>query len=398
MTSAALDLAAVGRALIAAGLTPRALELWSGTATLSHLRARLPAMSPNPAPAAFALELFVAGRAAPTALVRARLGEALPALLALGLLVEEGEQVRAAVSVLPVSSAASAGRRPEPALAVCNRLDAEEHRDSTQWPDGSTHHLCGALQGLPAVERWLDLGTGSGIAPLVHRQLAQLTVGSDLVVPTARCAALGAALSDHRRFHVVVGDLDDAIAGQWDLVTCNAPIPLMSDAEFQWWPSEPGSESKSESASGSESGSASGSAPATDSAPLPLWCEAEADFLERLLPRLPGRVRPGGLTVLHTHHGALMRALPKLGGFAALGGHAITLVYTPVGVPPFAITWWQPHLPANHQEGALRGDAGHLVAHRPLTVERPYVDERDRHDAAENRLPPLPEAADSLRH
>lgn len=368
------ELAQLGRALDGAGLSARRLGQWCGTSVLSRLPHRFAAGLPARAPAAFALDLLVAGRPAPLAEARARLGDALPALLELALLERGEDYVVARRAVLPLTPARQ--RRGEATLAVCDRWDVVPTADSTPWPDGSSHHLCGALAGVAAEEelrpaRWLDLGTGSGIAPLVHRALAERVVGVDLVVPTARAALLGAALSDHRRFHVAASDLDDAIAGEWDLVSCNAPIPDDPDEDDSAQP------------------------PRADDTP---WRRAPADFLERLCQRLPGRLRRGGMAVLHARHDALQRAFASLA--PSDRGERISVVYTPAAdapstgataspsatdspdvpaITPFSVTWWQPHLPERR-----------VVAHRALTIERPHLDERDRDDARNNRLPSLP--------
>lgn len=98
------------------------------------------------------------------------------------------------------------------------------------------------------------------------------------------------------------------------------------------------------------------------------------------------------MAVLHASHDALERAFATLD--PSDHGERISVVYTPVTVrgsgdatdsrdvpviTPFSITWWQPHLPARR-----------VVAHRTLTVERPHLDEHDRDDALNNRLPSLP--------
>ncbi len=372
------ELAQLGRALDGAGLNAKRLALWCGTSFVSRLPHRFASALPARAPAAFVLDLLVAGRPAPLVEARARLGDALPVLLELELLEQGADYVVARRAVVPLVPALR--RLGEVTLAVCDRWDVAATADSTPWPDGSSHHLCGALAGVAAggelrPERWLDLGTGSGIAPLVHRTLAERVVGADLVVPTARVAALGAALSDHRRFHVAVSDLDDAIAGEWDLVSCNAPIPDDPDA--------PDVPAEVEAPETSQPIDAAGDTP---------WRRAPADFLDRLCQRIPRRLRRGGMAVVHGRHDAMERA------FAALDpsdqGERVTIVYTPVrvaapagatgspavpAIPPFSVTWWQPHLPARR-----------VVAYRELTVERPYLDERDLDDARNNRLPSLP--------
>jgi Methyltransferase small domain len=338
-------IAQLGRNLIALGLNPRALAAWRGTQTL----ARMPAMiraSPvrNHSRAAFALELFVAGHAVASREAEAILGPNMPALLDLGLLErcpgDTHTMVRARRAILPVRHVGRTGAGAPSALAICDRWDAALGRDATPWPDDSSHHLCGALAGMRA-ERWLDLGTGSGLAPLAYPSLAPKILGIDIVLATAQCAALGAALSGYRHYQVAVGDLDDAVAGRWDLITCNAPIPAEDGAS---------------------------SAP-----PAPRWRHAESHFLDRLCERIGARLHTSGTAVVHSRFGALARAL------ARLGGDATSVVYTPPTYPAFAVTWWQPSQPSRH-----------VAVRRMLTEQRPHIDHGDRDDAINNRLPPLP--------
>lgn len=358
------QLAALGRELTAGGLTARGLLHLFGTQTLARLPARLVTRPQPPLHRVTALlELLVAGRAVPAELAPAG---ARP-LVELGLVEERGGELRARCAILPIAPLGAAARGERDALAVCDRWDAPLGRDATPWPDDSSHHLAGALGGTRA-SRWLDLGTGSGIAPLARRGVAPMVLGVDVVPATARAAALGAALSDHRRFAVAVSDLDDAVAGQWDLLTCNAPIP-----------DEPAAPSGREGREGRaalatlttvDGEPAELSAVATSGPDAPRWRHAAPDFLIRLCQRIPSRLRRGGLAILHAHHDALERALAALAAGAGSLGDAVTVVYTPPGTPAFGVTWWQPHLPARR-----------VVAHRALTAARPHVDERDRIEA-----------------
>jgi hypothetical protein len=263
------------------------------------------------------------------------LGDTVAALLELGVLAVDGETLRALRAIVPLGTSAGCT-----ALAVCDRWDAPTGRDATPWPDDSSHHLCGALTGLRG-ERWLDLGTGSGIAPLSCPGVAPYVVGTDVVLATATCAALGAALSGHPRYHVAVSDLDEAIAGSWDVVSCNAPIPADAGAS---------------ASAGSR------------------WRHAESTFLDRLCQRLPHRLRGDGVAVVHAQFDALQRAL------VGLGGDATSVVYTPPNVPAFAVAWWRPHRPARRH-----------VIRRLLTPQRPHIDNLDRDDAANHPHSHLPQ-------
>lgn len=364
------QLAALGRALTAGGLTARGLLHLFGTHTLARLPARLVTRPPPPLHRVTALlELLVAGRAVPAELAPA----CARALVELGLVEEHGGELRARCAILPIAPLGAAARGERDALAVCDRWDAPLGRDATPWPDDSSHHLAGALGGTRA-SRWLDLGTGSGIAPLARRGVAPSVLGIDLVPATARAAALGAVLSEHRRFAVAVSDLDDAVAGQWDLITCNAPIPDEPD--------EPEGRDGRDGRDGREGRTALAtlatldgvpaelSAVATSGPDAPRWRHAAPDFLLRLCQRIPSRLGRGGLAILHAHHDALERALSAVAAGAGSLGDAVTVVYTPPGTPAFGVTWWRPHLPARR-----------VVVHRELTAARPHIDERDRLEA-----------------
>ncbi len=338
MTQQRVGLSELGRDLARRGLTARALASWCGTSTLARLPERLP-LPERRGPAADLLALFVAGTPLPPARVRACLGDSLAPCLANGLLEERGDTLLAPRAIVPVGRGS---------FIACDPLDEPHPRAPTPWPDDSSHHLCGALAPVRGA-RWLDLGTGSAVAPLVMPQVAPFILGVELVPRTAAAAALGAALSGQRNLHLLVGDLDEALPGTWgtwDVVTCNAPIP---DA-------------------------AATALPAAASC----WHRTDAAFLPRLGRAVQRCLAPGGLAVLHT---ALAPLEPVL---AELGGDALSVVYTPAEHPAFAITWWQPHLPARQR--AVR---------RLLTRERPHIDGADRDDADNSRLPPLPEPSGS---
>jgi SAM-dependent methyltransferase len=277
----------LGDALRAAGLVPRALAAWAGTAGIDRLAAlppRLPALrAREPVPAAAALALFVAG--AELAVDRCR---ALPldALFEAGLLERAGAAVRARVAVLPL------GR----GLLVCDRADAPAAPELVCWPDDSSHHTAGALPpGRRA--RWLDLGCGSAFAPLARPDAAARITGVDLNPRAAGHARLGLALSGIEHAEIVLGDAA-AEHGAADLVTCNAPIPGDPHAA--------------------------------------MWRRTDAGFLARLAAAIPARLSPGGLAIIHTAREALPADLP---------GERVFVAYAP-GAPSFGVLWWRPDAPA----------------------------------------------------
>lgn len=316
-------LRALGDLLRAAGLVPRALAAWAGSDRLSALPARLPGLAARePAPAALALAVFVAG----AELAVDRVARLLPveALLAAGLLERAGDRVRAPLAIAPL------GR----ALVVCDRGDAPAARDRVCWPDDSSYHLATAI---PAGRhaRWLDLGCGSAFAQLARPELADLRLATDANPRALAHAALGAALSGIAIATTRADAGDPTAAGEprADLITFNAPIPPLAGAD-----------------------------PAPDPATAAMWRHGPADLVCRVLAALPDRLAPGGLAVIHAACDALPAAL-----LAALPGERALVAYTPPGARAFGVLWWRP-------DGEPRAAAGE----RPLTLERPHVDPTDR--------------------
>jgi SAM-dependent methyltransferase len=320
-------LASLGARLRGAGLTPRALEAWAGTARIAALPARLEAARPSCAtPAAATLALFVGGAEVADAELRLP-GELVDELIGNELVERAGARLRARVAILPLG----------PALVVCDRLDAPIERELVCWPDDSSHHLATAI---PPGRRadWLDLGCGSAVAPLARPELATRIVGIDINPRAVRYAQLGAALSGIAQLAAAVGDIGEPgdlgpVLAPAELVTCNAPIPDM----------------------GGE----------TASSALPeVWRRADPGFFDRLWPALLRAVRPGGLIVVHAAREAIL---------AALGdgrGERVVVSYTPDGVRGFAVAWWRPDAPERF-----------VVGRRDLSPERPHLEPRDREDA-----------------
>ena len=282
------------------GLTTRALEAWCGTDRISALPKLLDERTPQgTTPAASVLALFVAGETLPSDRLRAL---DLDELIANELIERTGDLVRARVAILPIAAG----------VLVCDRLDAPDERDRVCWPDDSSIHLAGAI---PAGRRgsWLDIGCGSAYAQLARPELATDLVGID-INPRALCyAALGASLSGLGRMRVA-----DTATGPFDLVTCNAPLPVASE--------------------------------------MAVWRHADAGFFAWLWPAIADRLAPGGLAVVH----AARRAIPD-----QLAGERTIVAYADE-----AVLWWRPD-----------GDGGVVAVVRPLTVEQPHIEARDLDDA-----------------
>jgi SAM-dependent methyltransferase len=315
-------LASLGGRLRGAGLTPRALEAWAGTARIAALPARLETAPPARAtPAAAVLALLVGGAEVPEAELRLP-GALIDELIGHELVERQGARLRARVAIVPLG----------PALVVCDRLDAPIERELVCWPDDSSHHLATAI---PPGRRasWLDLGCGSAVTPLARPELAVGISGIDINPRAVRYAQLGAALSGISHFAAAVGDIAiDPPVAPAELVSCNAPIPDM---------------------------------PAESSRAVPeVWRRADPGFFDRLWPALVRAVRPGGLIVVHAAREAILAAL----GDAR--GERVVVSYTPDGVRGFAVAWWQPDGPERF-----------VVARRDLSAARPHLEPRDREDA-----------------
>lgn len=247
----------LGERLRAAGLAPRALAAWAGTDRLDLLGRRVAALrTAEPAPAAAALALFVAGAELSIDAARLPCDE----LDEAGLVERSGDRLRARVAVLPL------GR----ALLVCDRADAPVEHALVCWPDGSSYHLAGAVPP-PRRARWLDLGCGSAFAALARPEAAEQLAGLDLNPRAVGYARLGFALSGIDRAEILAGDIA-AARGSAELVTCNAPI--------------------------------------LDTPHAAIWRRADAAFFTRLADVIPARLAPGGLAIVHATRAALPSDLP----------------------------------------------------------------------------------------
>ena len=205
------------------------------------------------------------------------------------------------------------------ALIVCDRFDAAPTSTRVCWPDDSSYHLAGAIPHA-RVDHWLDLGSGSAFAPLVRPEVATQITGIELNAEASHMAWLGVELS--RIGHIVVENGDIGIEqAPAALVTCNAPMP---------------------------------------STGIEMWRHTDDDFFSRLWSVVPERVAPGGLAVVH----AAASAIPH----ERLTGDRRIVVYTPPeATPAFGVLWWRPDAPDRL-----------AISHRPLTRERPHVDDADR--------------------
>lgn len=301
------DLAKLGAALRQHGLTARALAAWA-VPRVSALPRIVPLLPRTKAAAGVLLELFVAGHE--LAVERVPLADELQRA---DLIEATSGGVRARVAIVPLGDS----------LMVCDRLDAPADRELVCWPDDSSYHLALALPRGPHAT-WIDIGTGSGFAPLLRPQIAHQVRGTDANPRAVRYAHVGVGLSAHAHVGAFVGDLGDALPlahRHAQLVTCNAPIPSL-DADLY----------------------------------RPMWRSGASDFVERFFEHARGYVLRGGMVVVHAAHEALAPIV------AQLPGERVVVTYTPPGVQRFCVAWWRPDAPA-----------GHVEVTRELTAERPHV-------------------------
>ena len=281
-------------------------------------------------PAALMAHLWVGGTHLERARVARRLGHDLDFLCELGLLHVEGDRVSATVAILPVGGA----------LAVSDRADIDHGREVVMFPDDSALHTVGALpiRPLPPGSGWLDVGTGSAVAPLMRPDLAGHIVGTDINPRAIAMARLGAALSriGHVQFRVADllagGQLVENRGAPWRLITFNAPIPSGQTAD-------------------------------DNHAHTPWYRYGARDILERFWREVPALVADDGEVLVHS-------VLPD-GAFppwlAPLSGEVSVVQYTPPNmVPAFGVSAWRP---AGQATGRQR--RRHLV--QLLSTAAPHI-------------------------
>lgn len=331
MTPDPVGVRELGEALRRAGLNARALAAWAGTERVAPLPSILPRLvsmtstagglaigAVDPTPAAAALVMFVGGALVPCAKLRL-LGESLKLLARRGFVELDGDHARATVAIVPIGSS----------LFVCDRLDAAPSENLVCWPDDSSHHLAACLPP-GRRERWLDLGCGSGFAPLARPELTAQICGTDINDRALQHAALGASLSGVPLI-VFGGDVGSRVPESWrgtcELVSCNAPMPALENVGIG----------------------------------APVWRHAASDIVERMVEAAAGFAARDATIVIHAAEEPLATAL------RARRGERVIVRYTPDGVTGFAVAWWQP-------DGADRM----VQRQRRLTPEAPHLTFADR--------------------
>lgn len=354
------QLAGLGTRLQKLGLTQSAVEHVFGVrsvlqapwhARVMQLQARAGKLSEALVvpPAALMAHLWVAGAHLERARIEKRLGDDFATLEELGLLDVHADRVSATVAIVPVGEA----------LIVSDRADVTEGREIAQFADDSALHTIGALpeHALPPGSSWLDVGTGSAIAPLARPGLAQWITGTDINPRAIAMAELGAALSRIAHVRLKVADLLSADKGRdnrgerFRLITFNAPIPCgFSDDD------------------------------ARDHTPF--YRYGESDIVQRFWREVPELLTPDGEVLTHS-------VLPD-GEFPSwldhLTGHISVVQYTPPGMEPaFGVSAWRPIARGGDASGDAGGDADdaragtrtvrrHLV--QLLSASAPHVTRR----------------------
>lgn len=335
------QLAALGQRLRALGLTPAAVTQVFGVrsvvnapwhAQVMQLQARAGQLSEALVvpPAALMAHLWVAGAHLERARVEKRLGDDVELLRSLGLVHIDSDRISSTVALLPIGES----------LAVSDRADITQGREIALFPDDSALHTVGALPSrpLPPGSGWLDVGTGSAIAPLMRPELADRIVGTDINPRAIALAEFGAALS--RIDHVTLRVADLLAGGQrdqnggigWRLITFNAPIP-------------------------------SGVNPDDSREHTPWYRFGASDILERFWQQVPGLLADDGEVLVHS-------VLPDSEfppWLEHLSGVVSVVQYTPPGVEPaFGVSAWRP---ASSSPG--RASRRHLV--QMLSKDKPHV-------------------------
>ncbi len=219
------SLAALGLALVRGGLHPRRLSAAWSTPIAGHAAARAGSgrWPVPPGPAGAALRCWVEGATVARAELVAA-GVPVAAAIGAGLLAPTGPaEVEATVTLLPVDGG----------LLAADRLDRQARVDAAAVPDDSSHHLAAAI-GDDRVERWLDLGAGPAVLPLLRPGRATHVLGLELGARAVALGRIGLALSAARGVELTVADLcahalPGVPPGRFERVTFNPPMPIGAD-------------------------------------------------------------------------------------------------------------------------------------------------------------------------
>jgi methylase of polypeptide subunit release factors len=217
----------VGETLRTAGYTESAITDLLGDDAFSARSKDLPVMLrqlPQSRLATVVRAFFLVQPVATADLTRA-IGERGVAALEAAGVADVGDDVAPRLRILPVAD-----------LLVAS--DDDPRRDGDPPVDfvaayTAASRLCDALTPRPAVDRALDVGTGSGVHALLAARHAREVVATDVNPRALGYTMLNAALNGLRNIECRQGSLFEPVEGEtFDLITCNAPYVV--SPETRW--------------------------------------------------------------------------------------------------------------------------------------------------------------------
>lgn len=168
----------------------------------------------------FLLERPVSGASAARALAPL----SLPAAVAAGLVIGDGDRVRAGIDVRPYAAATETGERDYWVASDATPSDRRLRDDHVLGVGGASTTLAQLTLRRPAGTA-LDLGTGSGVQLLHLAEHVERLVGTDRNPRALAMARLTCALSGLPPAELLAGDLFEPVAGRrFDLVVSNPPF------------------------------------------------------------------------------------------------------------------------------------------------------------------------------
>jgi methylase of polypeptide subunit release factors len=145
-------------------------------------------------------------------------------------LAEVGDQVVPRARILPIGKVLLASDGFS--------RDADDPADyvATYTP---TARVLDSLTPRPRVDRFLDVGTGSGIHALLAAQHARQVIATDVNPRALAYTELNAALNGLQNIECRQGSLFDPVEGEtFDLITCNAPYVVSPERRWVYRDSE----------------------------------------------------------------------------------------------------------------------------------------------------------------
>ncbi len=174
-----------------------------------------------PEPLATLVALFVLPVTLDTDDVERRLGD-VDLLHELGLLDEEGSEVRGAVRIIPHDHLLIASDRARDDTGA-------DHVAGVHRPSAGLAHLTIRRP----VRRALDVGTGNGVQALLCAEHSEAVVATDINERALEFAAFNAALNGVDNIEFRAGSFFEPVAGErFELVVCNPPYVITPDTDY----------------------------------------------------------------------------------------------------------------------------------------------------------------------